>query len=61
MAKLYKEMPGGLSSWARSEGEVKVKVHNLILSQASESLEALFTGPFAELNKRENKITQVGA
>jgi hypothetical protein len=39
--------------------EGQVKAHKMILSQASEIFQAQFSGPFAEVNKPENGVTQV--
>jgi hypothetical protein len=39
--------------------EGQVKAHKVILSHASDIFKAQFSGPFAELNKQENGVTQV--
>jgi hypothetical protein len=39
--------------------EGQVKAHKMILCQASDIFQAQFSGPFAEMNKQENGVTQV--
>jgi hypothetical protein len=39
--------------------EGQIKAHKIMLSRASKIFRAQFSGPFAELNKQENGVTQV--